>query len=438
MKKIKFHAIVLGTTFMLVSALSLSSEMLPNEDRAAEKLNEAAETYVKLGLELGEYDTDYVDAYIGPKQWKHDAKKNLRSKQKLAKDIAALLKELKNLSPSNKELITRHKALFRNVRAMDVRIRMVNGEKFSFAEEARLIYDVTLPKYDFTEFDKVLDEIDKLIPGDGDLASRVDAFRETFIIPEKQVNAIFERAIEECRQRSAKYIQLPDNESLTLEYVTNKSWSAYNSYQGNNNSLAQMNLDFPIKIDKAVDLGCHEGYPGHHVWNVLVETNLLNKNGWIEFSIYPLFSPYALIGEGSANYGVELAFPDEEKVNFESDVLYPMASLDSAKAESLNKLNKLTTKLSHVRTATAQLYLDGKITREQAIEQRRIYGLMSKEEAEMKVRFIEQYRSYVLNYNLGKDIVSEYINKQGDTPDARWRAFERMLTELSTASDMRN
>ncbi len=52
--------------------------------------------------------------------------------------------------------------------------------------------------------------------------------------------------------------------------------------------------------------------------------------------------------------------------------------------------------------------------------------------------FIEQYRSYVLNYNLGQDIVKAYIEKQGDDQGSRWAAFERMLTELSSASDMTN
>jgi len=37
----------------------------------------AAETYVKLGLELGEYDSDYIDAYLGPKQWIIDAKNSI-------------------------------------------------------------------------------------------------------------------------------------------------------------------------------------------------------------------------------------------------------------------------------------------------------------------------------------------------------------------------
>lgn len=70
-------------------------------------------------------------------------------------------------------------------------------------------------------------------------------------------------------------------------------------------------------------------------------------------------------------------------------------------------------------TATAQLYLDGKISRKEAIEQRRKYSLTSRDRAAQSVRFIEQYRSYVLNYNLGKDIVTEYIEKQGDDQRSR-------------------
>jgi hypothetical protein len=151
-----------------------------------------------------------------------------------------------------------------------------------------------------------------------------------------------------------------------------------------------------------------------------------------------LFSPAGLIGEGSANYGVHLAFPDDEKIEFEREVLFPLAGLDPEKAAILDKLNKLSLRLGHALTATAQLYLDGKITREEAIEQRRKYSLTSRARAEQSVRFIEQYRSYVLNYNLGQDIVKEYIEKQGDDQSSRWAAFEGMLTELSSASDMTN
>ena len=399
-------------------------------------LDQEAERFVRLGLELGQYDPDYVDAYLGPNEWAETAKENLRSRDELADAISSLLSDLKEFSPTDSELMTRHGALLRNVQAMDTRIRMVNGETFSFAEEARLIYDATLPDYDFSEFDHALDEIEKLIPGEGDLAERVDAFRNSLVIPEEDLNDIFNLALEECKNRSSKHIKLPANEHFTLEYVNGKSWSGYNWYQGENESLMQINLDFPVKIDRALQLGCHEGYPGHHVWNVLVENKLLKEKGWIEYSIFPLFSPQALIGEGSANYGVDLAFPNDEKIRYERDILFPLAGLDPEKASTLDSLNKLTKRLSHATTATAQVYLDGKISREEAIEQRRKYSLTSRDRAEQSVRFIEQYRSYVLNYNFGKDIVKEYIEKQGGDPRSRWQAFERMLTGLPSVSAM--
>lgn len=420
----------------LALALALSLGLLLTA--SALPLDQEAERFVKLGLELGEYDPDYVDAYLGPSEWAVAAKENLRSREELAKAISRLLSDLKGFSPTDSESMIRHKALLRNVRAMDTRVRMLSGETFSFAEEARLIYDASLPDYDFSEFDRALEEIARLIPGEGDLAERVDAFRNTLVIPEDRLDAVINLAIEECKQRTARHISLPSSEHFTLEYVHDKNWSGYNWYQGENVSHMQINLDFPVKIDRAIGLGCHEGYPGHHVWNILVENRLLKEKGWIEYSIFPLFSPEGLIGEGSANYGVHLAFPGDEKIEYERDVLFPLAGLDPGKAAILDKLNKLSLSLGHALTATAQLYLDGKITREEAIEQRRKYALTSRARAEQSVRFIEQYRAYVLNYNLGQDVVKAYIEKQADDQGSRWEAFERMLTELSSASDMAN
>jgi len=88
----------------------------------------------------------------------------------------------------------------------------------------------------------------------------------------------------------------------------------------------------PSYIDSAVDLGCHEGYPGHHTYNALLEQNLVRNKGWTEFSLYPLFSPQSLLAEGSANYGIELAFPGDERIEFEREHLFPLAGLDASDA----------------------------------------------------------------------------------------------------------
>ena len=102
---------------------------------------------------------------------------------------------------------------------------------------------------------------------------------------------------------------LPQAERFDLEYVNGTPWSACNWYKGGYRSVIQVNTDLPIAIDRAIDLACHEGYPGHHVYNANLERTLVKERGWVEFSLYPLFSPQSFIAGGSANFGVDMAFP---------------------------------------------------------------------------------------------------------------------------------
>ena len=146
------------------------------------------------------------------------------------------------------------------------------------------------------------------------LPQRYERFKAEFIIPPERVDAVFRAAIDECRRRTAAWIDLPADESFELEYVNNKPWSGYNWFKGDAYSLIQINTDLPRHIDRAIDLGCHEGYPGHHTYHSLLERALYDVRGWVEFSVYPLFSPQAILSEGSANYGIDLAFPGEERI----------------------------------------------------------------------------------------------------------------------------
>ena len=94
--------------------------------------------------------------------------------------------------------------------------------------------------------------------------------------------------------------------------------------------MIQVNTDLPITIDRAIDLACHEGYPGHHVYNASLEKALVRDRGWPEFSVYALFSPQSLVAEGSANHGVAVAFPGAERVAFERATLFPLATVAAA------------------------------------------------------------------------------------------------------------
>ena len=55
-----------------------------------DSMNALAERYVKLVLALGQHDTDYVDAYYGPPQWRKDAEGAKRPLAEIDRDAAAV------------------------------------------------------------------------------------------------------------------------------------------------------------------------------------------------------------------------------------------------------------------------------------------------------------------------------------------------------------
>jgi hypothetical protein len=395
-------------------------------------MDELAERYVKLVLAVGVHDADYVDAFYGPPEWREAAIAARRSIAELEADAAALLAAIESQPParSSEELVQlRHQYLKRQVESLRSRLALLRGERLSFDVESKLLYDAVAPTHTEQEFAGVLGELAQRLPGAGTLLERYQAFRDRFEIPKDRLSAVFDAAIEGCRARTLEHIDLPAGESFTIEYVTDKSWSGYNWYQGNYRSLIQINTDLPIYIDRAIDLACHEGYPGHHVYNVLLEQHLVRGRGWQEHSVYPLFSPQSLIAEGTANYGIEVAFPDDERRAFERDVLFPAAGLDGRQVEQFYEVMALVDQLSYAGNEAARRYLDGRIDAATAQRWLETYTLSSPERAAQRVRFFDQYRAYVINYNLGKDLVARFVERRGGAdPLRRWQEFTRLIS----------
>lgn len=396
-------------------------------------MNEIAESYVKLVLAVGQHDADYVDAYYGPAEWRKEAQAGKRPLPEIAAQATALLKRLQGLSPAGSDEMARlrYEYLLRQLQSLFARVSMLSGKRMPFDEESKALYDAVAPTYPEEHFAKLQEELSRALPGEGALIDRYEAFRKDFLIPKEKLDGVFQAAIKECRARTVRHIALPENESFTVEYVTGKSWSAYNWYQGEFKSLIQVNTDLPVAIDRAIDLACHEGYPGHHVYNVLLEKNLVKDRGWIEFAVYPLFSSQSLIAEGSANFGIEVAFPGEERVEYEKKMLYPLAGLDAGLAEEYTRVQRLVERLSYAGNEAARRYLNGEIDARQAAEWLARFALMPRDRAEQRIRFVDQYRSYVINYNLGKDLVRRYIESRGGAeanPEKRWEEFERLLS----------
>lgn len=331
----------------------------------------------------------------------------------------------------------RAKFLAAQLTAAATRLRMLRGEKLAFADEAEGLFGVRPALRPLSSYDPLLARIETLVPGPGPLADRVELFSNRFTIPKERLKPVFDAAIAECRRRTLQHIKLPQNEHFDLEFVTNKSWGGYNYYLGNAHSRIDINTDLPIRIQRAVDLGCHEGYPGHHVLNSLLEQNLTRGRRWIEFSVYPLYSPLSLIAEGTANYGIDLAFPGNERLAFETRTLYPLADLPTADAAEYSELQHSMKELASARFTIAQLLLDGRIDEAEALRLSQRYQLISPERAKQGIQFIRDYRSYVINYGLGEDMARKDVEAAGPTQQARWARMAQILSEPTLPSDLR-
>ncbi|HEX8192256.1 MAG TPA: hypothetical protein VF552_05095 [Allosphingosinicella sp.] len=442
---------VLGLCFALLFAVGCTS--VPDEPTAApaaeppaqqaDSMDRIAEDYVKLQLLIGEKEEGYIDAFYGPAQWREAARGEAAAATlpQLSARVQALIDRIRAVEAFTSYVagsIEARRSTFLEAQlvAAQTRLRMLGGERLSFADEARGLFAVTPDIRPLASYDPVVARIDRLVTGPGTLAERVEAFQARFTVPADRLDAVMRAATAECRRRTLEHIPLPAEERFTLEFVTNKSWSGYNWYQGNYASLIQINTDLPIRINRAVDLGCHEGYPGHHVYNALLERNLARGRNWVEYTVYPLYSPQSLIAEGSANYGYDLAFPGNERLTFETRVLYPLAGISPEGAARYLELQEALNDLSGARFTIARDFLEGRITRPQAIALSQRYQLVSATRAEQLLAFTEQYRSYVINYGLGREMVARYIEGQGATQAARWDAMERILSEPTLPSDL--
>jgi hypothetical protein len=396
-----------------------------------EQMNALAERYVKLILGIGHHDPNYVDAYYGPPEWK-PAKAPIET---LATEASTLGDAIGAQVGGD---LYRQNYLLIQTRAAGARIRLLSGEKLSFDKEAIALYEVDPPAVSLAALETSRAAIDKALPGSGPLEARFAKFDARFNIPAAKVDQTFKAAIAEARTRTKKWIpNLPANESFDIEYVKGKSWSAYNWYKGNARSVIQVNIDLPINIDRILHLACHEGYPGHHVYNALLETKLVRGNGWSEYSVYPLYSPQSFIAEGTADYGASLVIHGDDRLQFKRDVLFKAAGLDPALAAAQHQMQKLIRPLRFAPIQAARSYLDGVKTAAETIEYLERYTLQPKAMAERRIKFFDEHRSYIINYSYGEEVVANWVAKAaGEDPASRWKSFTEILSSPRTPANL--
>jgi hypothetical protein len=116
-------------------------------------------------------------------------------------------------------------------------------------------------------------------------------------------------------------------------------------------------------------------------------------------------------------------------MKFEKEVLFPAAGIDATRANEYYAVQDLFKELDYAVNEAARRLINGEIDEKAATQWLEKYAVMEPARAQKRVKFIQRYRSYVINYNLGEDMVRRYIEKRSGTdPEKRWSEFAELLS----------
>jgi len=405
------------------AAALLGAACLRDSDSARGSLDSAARSYVRLALSLGERDSDSLDSYRGPLSWRADVQAEHLPLSQVRARAVALARSLEMATAENDAAQASRRAfLIAQLHAIVSRIDVLQGARPMFAEEARLLFGLDAADATGDAPAAIRAQLDTLLPGHGDLAARYAAFDLRFQVEGDRIAAVFERALEGCRASTQRHVGLPPAERVTVGYATDLPWSAFARYQGQFVSHIVVNAAQPLTVDRLLELACHEGYPGHHTINVLLESQ--NGVRRPEFLVQLLFSPQSALHEAAASIAPELAFSDAARTTFEQNELFPLGGLDPSGAARHVAVARLIDRLHDVVGDIVRRYLDGTLDFPRAAAALEAEAVMSSPEATLK--FANQFRSYAATYTAGRDRLARIV-------DGRWEAYVQAVTDPAQA-----
>jgi hypothetical protein len=392
------------------------------QSKSAATLEGAAEHYVTLALELGRERPKEIDAYFGPPAL------DPREKGKAA-GLAALLERARQLQgdvgQAAGEDASRRAHLSASVsQLVKVLESLTATARPAFDAEAKTLYGLELAPPDDAALKGRLQQLDELLPGPGSLAFRVASYRNRFIIPGGKREAVFERALAECRRRTLEHWPLPGSEQLKVEWSRDVD-AAWYRYEGEGKGRVQVNPAAIAYTGSPLDMACHEGYPGHHAQFLLMDDAAKGTLS-VEDTVVLLRSPASVLREGAAAYAVELAFPPDERLAFERDVLFPLAGLPPAEAEKYLKVHRLVNELAEAVTPVLRDYRDGTISFNSATFKLEADALISSPSALLK--FTDELGAYVAAYSTVTGRVRSQVESGGAAPESdRWMRLRELL-----------
>ncbi|MEP6977016.1 MAG: DUF885 domain-containing protein [Thermoleophilia bacterium] len=379
------------------------------------------ERYVQLGLRLGKHLDELVDGYFGPPELKDEVDaEEPTAPEALGDEAAALLADVEGWDEDPQ----RQSWLAGQVTGLACVAELVSGRDVAWRDAVRRCYGLDIEPAPEERFAAAHEQLDAALPGDGDLAERLQAWNRSQEMPAEKVVPAFDVLAKQLRAETSKLVELPDGERIDAVTVTDEPWSAYNWYLGDCKSRIEINTDLPSRSYVFAGLVAHEGYPGHHTEHACKEARLVQELGRVESSILLIHTPECVVSEGIAQNALEQAL-GEDWFAQAAELLRPLGvafDVDTARA-----VEHAYHELDDVPGNTAYFVAEEGWSEEQAVSYLQRWTLTEEHRARKSVAFATHpvWGIYVPTYAHGYRLV-----KSSRLP------FSTLLTEQVTTVDL--
>lgn len=385
---------------------------------------ELPERYVRLCLRVEPHIEGFVDAYVGPPEWRDAVERAAPVDPAELRDEAAALLDAVDDAGLEEDRV---RWLRGQLRALECATARLAGVEFRWEDEVERSFGVRPTRTDTSAFLEAHGGLDSALPGRGKVRDRYLAWEERNAVPREALVPALERLKHALGPRAHALAPMPAEESVSYELVSGVPWLAYNWYQGGYRSRVDVNADLPISIILLVSLAAHEAYPGHHTERVAKDALLTREQGRVETTVTVISAPEALISEGIATNALEQALGTDPYAAV-AEVLGDLVTFDPAEAHAIAEAEAA---LEDVGTNAAFMLHEDGAACDEVEAYMRDWGLASDERATRAIAFYTDpaSRIYVSTYTDGRRLCEAFAARAAGN-------FTRLLTDQLTTADL--
>lgn len=292
--------------------------------------------------------------------------------------------------------------LQKHIDALLMQIKL-KEQNINYLEAISVLYDITATKPQHSIIEQIHSELNDLLKDNGytigTLNQRVQRWNKDNNIKASNFITLINKKAKEyteiVKEQFASIINFKEiNDSLEFKLVdTNDGWAAYNYYINNYRGIIEFNTSSSFNQYSINLFISHEGYPGHHT-SCLIKEYLYKNNQTNELATINLLNtPSSLIEEGIGDNGLKILNLETDDINFKIDQILDKLSSEAYYFAAYQYYNNMQTEAQIM-----NILINDKLHE-------------NEKSAYRALQFIKNWGYYIPTYKYGRQIVSDFIDK---------------------------